>query len=143
MKALLKKHASKLRFVLVGGTNTIIDFGLLFILVSVGLDKIPSNYISTTVAFVFSFFANRSYTFKSKGNIKRQLILFIAVTLFGLWVIQPIIISGVSYGLSTFGLADNIVLLIGKIIATVVTMIWNYVLYARLVFTAPESTPKS
>ena len=134
MKALLEKHASKLRFALVGIANTTIDFGLLFILVALGLGKIPSNYIATTVAFIFSFFANRSYTFKSAGNIKRQMVLFSVVTLFGLWVIQPIIITVTTHGLATFDLSDEINLLISKVLATGVTLIWNYVLYSRVVF---------
>jgi putative flippase GtrA len=134
MKALLKKHASKLRFALVGTVNTTIDFGLLFILVAIGLGKIPSNYIATTAAFVFSFFANRSYTFKSTGNIRRQIALFSGVTLFGLWIIQPIIITVATDGLDNLNISNEISLLISKILATGVTLVWNYVLYSKIVF---------
>ena len=117
------KNRQKIRFLLVGGTNTAIDFGLLFILNSFGLPRVSSNTISTGVAFIFSFFANRNFTFSANsGNIKKQITLFIIVTLFGLWVIQPIIISLISN------------LLVGKIIATAVTLVWNYLFYSRLVF---------
>ena len=117
------KNRQKIRFLLVGGTNTAIDFGLLFILNTLGLPRVPSNIISTGVAFIFSFFANRNFTFSANsGNIKKQMTLFIIVTLFGLWVIQPIIISLISN------------LLVGKIIATAVTLVWNYLFYSRLVF---------
>lgn len=117
------KNRQKIRFLLVGGTNTAIDFGLLFILNSFGLPRVSSNIISTGVAFIFSFFANRNFTFSANsGNIKKQMTLFIIVTLFGLWVIQPIIISLISN------------LLVGKIIATAVTLVWNYLFYSRLVF---------
>ena len=117
------KNRQKIRFLLVGGTNTAIDFGLLFILNTLGLPRVPSNTISTGVAFIFSFFANRNFTFSANsGNIKKQITLFIIVTLFGLWVIQPIIISLISN------------LLVGKIIATAVTLVWNYLFYSRLVF---------
>ena len=117
------KNRQKIRFLLVGGTNTAIDFGLLFILNTLGLPRVLSNTISTGVAFIFSFFANRNFTFSANsGNIKKQMILFIIVTLFGLWVIQPIIISLISN------------LLVGKIIATAVTLVWNYLFYSRLVF---------
>lgn len=134
MKALLEKHASKLRFALVGIANTTIDFGLLFILVALGLDKILSNYIATTAAFIFSFFANRSYTFKSAGNIKKQIILFSIVTLFGLWVIQPIVITVTTHGLANLDLSNEITLLISKVLATGITLVWNYVFYSKLVF---------
>ena len=117
------KNRQKIRFLLVGGTNTAIDFGLLFILNTLGLPRVLSNTISTGVAFIFSFFANRNFTFSANsGNIKKQMTLFIIVTLFGLWVIQPIIISLISN------------LLVGKIIATAVTLVWNYLFYSRRVF---------
>lgn len=132
MKALLKKHASKLRFGLVGATSTAIDFGLLFVGTNLGFNRFASNYVSTSVAFVFSFFANRSFTFKSKKDAKKQIIPFLVVTLFGLWVIQPIVIWLVSLPLSH--LSDNITLFIAKLAATGVTLVWNYIFYAKFVF---------
>ncbi len=135
MEKLIKKHAEKLRFGVVGGANTALDFGILFVLVFFGLDKFVANFLSTSTAFVFSFFVNRSFTFKSKGgNAKRQFGMFVLITLFGLWVIQPIIIVEVSWAISDLGITDSIVLFIGKVFATVVTLVWNYVLYAKYVF---------
>ena len=135
MEKLIKKHAEKLRFGAVGGANTVLDFGILFILVSFGLDKFVANFISTSTAFLFSFFLNKSFTFRSKsGNAKKQFALFFVITLFGLWVIQPIIITAVSWGISGLHLSAPIVLFIGKFMATVVTLVWNYVLYSRYVF---------
>jgi len=139
MEKLIKKHAEKLRFGVVGGANTALDFGILFTLVFFGFDRIASNYISTTIAFVFSFFVNRSFTFKSKAsNTKKQFGLFLVITLFGLWVIQPIIITGVAWMISDLGIPNSIVLFIGKLLATVVTLVWNYVLYAKYVFKKDE-----
>ncbi len=139
MEKLIKKHAEKLRFGVVGGANTAIDFGILFTLVFLGFDRIASNFVSTTIAFVFSFFVNRSFTFKSKaGNTKKQFGLFLVITLFGLWVIQPIIITGVAWMISNLGIPNSIVLFIGKLLATLVTLVWNYVLYAKYVFKKDE-----
>ena len=132
MKELLKKHESKIRFALVGGTNTAIDFGILFLLHSLGLNKYIANIVSTSVAFVFSFFANRSFTFKSKKNAGKQVIPFLVVTLTGLWVLQPAVIWAVLIPLGN--LDQNIALFIAKLIATVVSLIWNYILYSRFVF---------
>lgn len=135
MKETLQQHADKLRFALVGGINTVIDFGILFSLVYLGLDKIPSNFISTSVAFIFSFFANKTFTFKSKtGNAKREFILFIIVTLFGLWVLQPLVITAVSHVLTPLHVKEGALLFIGKIFATVVSLIWNYIMYSRFIF---------
>lgn len=132
----IKNKAQKARFGIVGAINTILDFGILFALTTFGLGSIASNYISTSVAFAFSFFANRNYTFKTaKGNLRRQVILFTAVTLFGLWFIQPLVIWSVSEALSSFTIATWITLFVAKVVATIASLIWNYILYSRLVFT--------
>jgi len=131
----LRKHAQKIRFGIVGLANTALDFAILFILVALGLDKIPANYVSTGISFIFSFFVNKSFTFKSKsGNVKKQFAYFVVITMIGLWVIQPIIIGGVSALLANTGWASAAVLLIAKLIATVASLIWNYLFYSRLVF---------
>lgn len=133
---LLKNNiGTKLRFGTVGAANTAIDFGLLFILRSLGLPVVPANIISTTAAFCFSFFANKKYTFKSKGgNVKRQIMLFIVVTLFGLWVLQTTIMQLVLLPLNSLAIPSETALLIAKVIATLVSLIWNYVMYSRVVF---------
>jgi len=120
---------------MVGGVNTLIDFGILFTLKALGLPTISANVISTTAAFCFSFFANKKYTFKTTGgNLKREIILFVVVTLFALWVLQAIVINVVQASLASSGLDDQLVLLIAKILATGVTLVWNYTFYSRLVF---------
>jgi putative flippase GtrA len=131
----IKNKSQKARFGLVGVINTAIDFGVLFALTSIGLSSIIANVVSTSAAFSFSFVANKKVTFRTKGqDIKREIVLFLVVTLFGLWVLQSIIIIGTQFTLSTLHLPDNIVLLIGKIVASCVTLVWNYVLYSRVVF---------
>jgi len=139
MQELFKKHAQKIRFGIVGAGNTAFDFAVLFLLVFLGVDKIVANYISTGVAFILSFFVNKSFTFKSKGgNVKKQFALFIIITIIGLWVIQPLVIAGITAVLTSSSLNDSIILFIAKIIATVASLIWNYLFYSRLVFKKVE-----
>ncbi|HEY8886535.1 MAG TPA: GtrA family protein [Candidatus Microsaccharimonas sp.] len=136
---LAKKHAEKIRFGIVGIANTALDFAILFLLVALGLDKIPANYVSTGVAFIFSFFVNKSFTFKSKGgNVKKQFLYFIVITIIGLWIIQPLIIAGISILLAGTGWASGVILFAAKIIATVASLIWNYFFYSRIVFKKVE-----
>jgi len=138
---LIKKHAQKIRFGIVGVANTALDFLILFILVGLGLDKIPANYISTSIAFIFSFFVNKKFTFKStSGNVKKQFAVFVVVTIIGLWVIQPLVITGVGWVLTPTGWTSGVILFAAKIVATVASLIWNYLFYSRLVFKkAPEA----
>lgn len=132
---LIKKHAKKLRFAIVGGLNTAIDFVALFTLVALGLPTIASNLLSTTTAMTFSFFANKKFTFKDNGkNSKIQLIYFLIITVFGNWIIQPAIIELTRLIIDQIINNKYITLLIGKIIATIATLIWNYLLYSKFVF---------
>ena len=62
MEKLRKKHAEKIRYLLVGGFNTLLDFVLLFTFVALGVDKILANYFSTGVSMIVSFFINKSFT---------------------------------------------------------------------------------
>lgn len=142
MQEIAKKHADKLRFTIVGSINTVIDFSILFTLTMfLNIPKELANFISTFVAFLFSFFANKKYTFKSTSkNLKRQFLLFTAVTLFGLWVIQTIIITAITPAFTNLGVNKPAALLISKLIATVASLIWNYTLYSRVVFKKPKNS---
>lgn len=135
MGNLIKKHVEKIKFIIVGGANTVLDFALLFLFTNIGIDKIIANYFSTSIAMLFSFFANKSFTFKDTSEKKkRQFVLFIIVTLTGLWVLQPLIIWGVTSLTASYISSNEISLFIAKLIATIATLIWNYLLYSRLIF---------
>lgn len=135
MEQLLKKHGQKIRFVIVGGANTVLDFALLFLFVNLGINKFVANYLSTSISMIFSFFVNKSFTFKHKeGNAKKQFILFLAITIAGLWVIQPIVIWIVTGMISPFLDNSQVILFIAKVIATGASLVWNYLLYSKLVF---------
>jgi len=135
MEKFREKHGDKLRFAIVGGANTALDFILLFLFVNLGIDKILANYFSTGASLIFSFFANKSFTFKHKtGNAKKQFAAFLLVTITGLWVLQPIIIWIVTSALESQITNDSILLFVAKLIATIGSLIWNYLLYSRLVF---------
>ena len=135
MEQFREKHGDKLRFIIVGGANTALDFILLFLFVNLGINKIGANYLSTGASLIFSFFANKSFTFKNKSdNAKKQFGIFLLVTVAGLCVIQPIIIWLVSSALESYISNQSILLFVAKLIATVASLIWNYLLYSRLVF---------
>lgn len=135
MEKLLRNHAEKIRYMLVGGFNTLLDFVLLFSFVALGLDRIAANYFSTGIAMVFSFFANKSFTFKDTSERKkRQFTLFIVVTVVGMWVIQPIIIWSITTFLHSTIPNQATLLFVAKLIATGASLIWNYYMYSRVVF---------
>lgn len=140
------------KFSAVGIINTLLDFAILNIFATIlGWPRIPSNIISTTVAMTFSFFANRQLVFKPSGkSYFRQATLFLIVTAFGLYVLQ----NGIIYGLTELwtwplDLAYLLVENLGlggvfsldfvytngaKAAATLVSLVWNFILYKKVVF---------
>lgn len=123
------------RFALVGLANTAIDFGILLTLRLLGVNVIVANTCSSTLAFIFSFAANKKYTFKTTDtNVAREIILFVIVTLFGLWVLQNLVVYLTMSRLIHLFNDPVTGLIASKLLATVVSMVWNYIMYARVVF---------
>jgi putative flippase GtrA len=135
LRRLAARHAEKLRFGLVGVANTALDFVLLFAFVALGVNQYVANYLSTSLAIVFSYFMNRRFTFRSEGTKRREVVPFVLVTLTGLWALQPALIWLVTEGLRHVVAQDYVVLFLAKLVATVGSLTWNYLLYSRVVFT--------
>src|SRR5687767_13839867 len=136
------------KFGLIGILNTLIDFALFNVFINLGIYRIIANLISTTVAMSFSFTANKSWVFRSKqGSVVRQATLFLAVTAFGLYVIQNLVIYSLTeLWLGPMDLAFDVVKLLGldnlfshefvinngaKAVATLFSLTWNYLLYKK------------
>ena len=140
MKNLLKKlkNNQAFWFSVIGGINTALDFIILFVLTSFGVKIFIANIFSTGITFIISFLMNKKITFKSVSNNKKELIremvLFVLVTLFGLWVIQNIVISTAMPIFENLFKNKQISLLSSKFIATIFSLIWNFILYKKVVF---------
>lgn len=131
----IKNNPQLLRFGIVGGANTALDFGLLFVFKFIGIPVEIANIMSTGLAFIFSFFANKKYTFKTTNtNIIREMILFVIITLTGLWGLQTLIIALTHNPLTQLMGNTDVALLVAKLLATVASLTWNYLFYSKLVF---------
>jgi len=139
------------KFGAVGVINTLLDFVVLDVLhLKVGMGLIAANLISTTVAMLFSFFANRTFVFKHHSErVWRQMVVFWVVTAFGLYVLQSGVIWAFDHPLlgitkavvravhamgfhhlsSAFIMTNSV-----KLVADALTLLWNYILYKRVVF---------
>jgi putative flippase GtrA len=123
-----------LRFLIVGGVVTVIDFILINLFSYLGLAVVVSNLISTGIAMSVSFMANRKFTFGLESERKsKEIILFLGFTLFGLWIIQNLVIIGL-LNLIPVGWPEFFRLNLAKIIATIASMTWNYLTYSKYVF---------
>lgn len=159
-KKLFLSLAEKGRFVVVGIINTSTDFLLLNLLVSfAGLPLYGANLISAFIAMCVSFMLNRSFVFqKGTKSDLREFFTFIGVTLLSIWGVQTIIIFlltqqfpqplfTIADAVHSTGLAQSfsiefIVNNMTKIIATVASLIWNYLFYKYVVF-APKTVNKA
>ncbi len=131
----IKNNPQLLRFGIVGGANTALDFGLLFVFKFIGIPVEIANIMSTGLAFIFSFFANKKYTFKTTDtNVIREMLLFVIVTLTGLWGLQTLIIALTHNPLTQLMGNTDVALLVAKLLATVASLTWNYLFYSKLVF---------
>ena len=141
------------RFGIVGILNTLIDFSIFNALSGRPLKfpKIVANTCSTSVAMLFSFFANREAVFSGgSSNPVTQVILFFVATGFGIYVLQNgalylllykwrwptrvithfLNVTGLKRRLSLdFALRNG-----AKVAATVLSLVWNFFLYKYVVF---------
>jgi putative flippase GtrA len=135
MLELARAHSDKVRFALVGTLNTTSDFIILNILaVLLGLPVILANTISTGLCMMMSFLLNKKWTFKSTGkSYLREVTLFFVFTIISVWVIG----NGVMMILVPLMPADwpeFMRISFPKVVATVVSLAWNYSTYKFFVF---------
>jgi len=109
-----------IKYALVGATSTLIDIGILTLLVEYGhIPLIGAAVISFSVAVVNSFLWNKRWTFKNKNpRIKRQYIKFFLTSLVGLGINLLF--------LSVFVYLFRLWYVIAKIIITVIVFFWNF-----------------
>jgi putative flippase GtrA len=127
---LWNEHQPKIRFLVVGGVNTLLDFVTFGILANtLGMFAVFANMISTFITMTISFFLNYNFVWHSKKSKRWAAPRFLAVSLFSAWVIQSGIIWIIT---SIFGTADA-TNLIAKIIGISIATIFNYLGY-KLIF---------
>lgn len=81
IKKISKKLFSyqQIRFLFVGGINTLIGYGSYALFLYLGLNYIIANTLATIIGILNSYLWNRKFTFKSKANVKKEILKFIAV----------------------------------------------------------------
>lgn len=132
-----------IRFGAVGGINTLIDFGILNLLmlmtgITGGSGLILCNVVAFIVASLNSYLMNRDWTFKdgSKGRAGQYFLFLVfaigglAVNSAGLYFLMALPLDGT---LSPILWANG-----AKAAATAASMVWNFLTYRRFVFARAE-----
>lgn len=116
-----------MRYLITGFSSAAIEMSLLYILKDhLGLSVIIANSIALTIVFWFNFLMNRIWSFKSKNNITRQLIMYGILFVFNLAASNLImyVLTSLIY----------IQYLIAKIFAIGTIVTWNFVLYKKVIY---------
>ena len=111
-----------IRFIVVGGIATIIDFVCLYIFKEfLNFNVILANTLSFIISVTYNYIASITWVFDTNKNKNKkiQFILFIIFSIVGL-IINNIILYILTDKL-------NIYYLISKVVATLIVMIFNFV----------------
>jgi putative flippase GtrA len=138
------------RFGLVGILNTLVDVVLVNVLTQiVGLDLVLSGIISGTVAMINSFVFNQRFTFKVHKTTPTRVFYFFAITMFGLYVIRPLILQfftkqWLTPGEFVYSVTSSLSLPFSRsfdinnfalAMAILVVLAYNFLMYRKFVFT--------
>jgi putative flippase GtrA len=126
-----------IKFGMIGVINTSIDFAI-YVLLTRSIDFFSqyiylANALSFSSAVIFSYFANRRWTFAvtHKPKVKEAMKFYVASGI-GFVLNSTILYIGVHF----LGMYD----LIAKIIATIVTIFWNFLASKFWVFGAKQKS---
>lgn len=135
-----------IKFVLVGTLNTIVDLGVLNLLIFIsgvasGLGYTAFKGVSFILAVINSYFFNKFWTFKSRGGAaKREFVQFFVVSVIGFGInvgVASLVVNIIGVKL---GIAPKIWANIGAVCATLAAMTWNFLGYKFIVFKNAESS---
>jgi len=123
------------KFFEIGLLNTFIDFGILNLLMGIfgetsGWQIALFNTASFTFAVINSYFWNKHWTFERKGGrTEKEFLQFLVVSVIG-WIINTgIVFMGTNFISPLFGSSGAMWVNIMKVLATVASMVWNFVGY--------------
>lgn len=137
------KQLKLLKFITVGGINTVIDFGIYNLLIyKFGWWLILANVVSFSTAVTNSYFLNKYWTFQDKEKTSIiQFSKFFIVNIIGLGLSTGIVYLGESF-LAIY--LDNLEEVwrynIAKVISVILVWVWNYLAYEYYIFRQPKPT---
>ena len=114
------------KYVVVGASSAAIELAIFQVLSAVlGLALTYSNVIAVVISTTFNFLMSRNVTFKSTSNPVRSLVLYLLLFAFNT-TFSTVCIS--------FLAAQGIYPLVAKVCTMACIVLWNFVLYKKVVF---------
>jgi putative flippase GtrA len=120
------------RFVITGGLSAVVDFGLLVILMALGLGHTPAKAISFVAGTTTAYLINRRWTFRAPPSTRRfvAVVVLYAVT----FALQVGLFSVLFTWLTEQGLSRLSVQVIAFVIAQGVATTVNFVVQRSVIF---------
>ena len=124
------------KFGAVGLVNTVLDYAVLNLLLSMG--PLKAKVASTVVATTASYFMNRHWTFKSRdrAGLRREYVMFFALNLVGMFI-QLAVLGVAKYGMGFTehgGGDDRLALNLFNALGIAVAMVFRFWAYRAFVF---------
>lgn len=126
------------KFVVVGVLNTLVDLGVLNLLIFVtgtalGISYVVFKSISFVAAVSNSYVWNKFWTFKSGHKDTKEIVQFFAVSVIGFFI-NVGIASAIVYFVPRDGFSNQLMANVGALTGTVAGLIWNFLGYKFVVF---------
>jgi putative flippase GtrA len=131
-ESVLPLPAQLTRFVITGGFSAIVDFGLLVILMALGLGHTSAKAISFVAGTTTAYLINRRWTFRASPSTRRfiAVVVLYAVT----FALQVGLFSVLFTLLTTQGLSRLPVQIIAFVIAQGVATTVNFIVQRSVIF---------
>ena len=134
------------KFLAVGTVNTIIDFGTLNLLswltgIYGGVRLAPINVLGVLFALTNSYLLNKHWTFKAPAQPGRRVGRFMLVSLIGVSLNTALVVALTDVMMRPAGITSQLWENLAKALATGGTLLWDFLGYKFLVFTAPVPGP--
>lgn len=121
-----KRIVQILTYLAVGGGTALLELVIFSVLYyALALDPAISNILAVLIATATNFLLNGTVTFRGSSNLLRSVVLYILLFLFNTCFSTFTISYFVSVGLPALGV---------KLFTMVCIVVWNYVLYKKVVF---------
>ena len=115
------------KYLLTGISTFALEYTIFLVLFrAAGLWYILSNTIAYVFSFWYNFLMNRYWSFKSKGSLKRQLLIYMVLFVFNIWATNSLL-----YILSDIA---GITPLLSKVLIMGAVVCWNFLFYKKVIY---------
>jgi len=128
-KFFLGEKSSKqfIRYLIIGFSSFLLEYLLFFTLFKLlKVNALISNSIAIFIVFWFNFLLNRYWSFESKEKLFKQLIMYLILFAFNITVSNLFIYEA--------SIIINMSPLISKVLIMGAIVIWNFILYKKVIY---------